>query len=62
MSKNANKRPDNPNIEKDDVTQGRKPNEVEERPADRVRGQEEGNKGKKEGPPVPTPDPAGGNL
>jgi hypothetical protein len=32
MSKNANKRPDNPNIEKDDVTQGRKPNEVEERP------------------------------
>ena len=57
----------NPNIERDDLNtaeekQNRKkgkPNDVEERPVDRDRGREEGNK---DGPPTPTPDPAGGNL
>ena len=66
MTRSTNDGRNNPSIESDDSTseekQGRRKrrsDQVEERPADRVRGQEEGNK---DGPPIPTPDPAGGNL
>jgi len=61
MPNDTNKRPVNPNTESDlkrrEVQQGlkkhTKPKQVEERPADRVRGEEEG---KKSGSPTPLPD------
>jgi hypothetical protein len=61
MANDTNNRPVNPNTESDlkrreeqqELKKLKKTKQVEERPADRVRGQEEG---KKSGSPTPLPD------